>query len=140
VIEPNKKRFAEYVVPPVSDSITVLLVENEQMVRKLAKRILLAQGYQVIDYSSGEKALAFFEENDRAISLLLTDLIMPGMSGKALHDRLMQKNPDLKAVFLSSYNEKVIQEHVALDKNNSFVQKPFAIETLIQTVRGLLQQ
>jgi len=117
---------------------TVLLVEDEQMVRKLAKKVLTQHGYKIIDRNSAEEAFPYCENLDRHIDLLLTDVIMPGMNGRDLYVKLKEKRPDLKALFMSGYTENVIAHHGVLEKGTEFIQKPFTIEALARKVRKVL--
>jgi PAS domain S-box-containing protein len=119
---------------------TVLLVEDDSMVRRLAKKILERHGYKVIDQDSGGRALVYVEKGEDAIDLLLTDVVMPGMSGKELHERLKEKQPDLKALFMSGYTEDIIAHHGVLEKGTELLDKPFNIESLTRKVREVLNK
>ena len=117
---------------------TVLLVEDEAMVRGLAKKILERQGYKVIAMENGGVAYAHYDEHDDPFDLLLTDVVMPSMNGRTLFNKLREKRPELKAVFMSGYTENVIAHHGVLDEGVHFIQKPFTIETLAKMVRKVL--
>ncbi len=117
---------------------TVMLIEDEPMVRRLAKKILLMHGYKVIEQKSGGLAIAYFDEHNPAIDLLITDVIMPGMNGRELQEKLQEKLPGLKALFMSGYTENVIAHHGVLDEGTEFIQKPFSIVSLTQKVREVL--
>jgi len=117
---------------------TILLVEDEQMVRGLAKKILERQGYKVITMENGGTAYAYYENHDDPFDLLLTDVVMPSMNGRDLYNKLREKRPELKAVFMSGYTENVIAHHGVLDEGISFIQKPFTIKTLAMMVRKVL--
>jgi CheY-like chemotaxis protein len=117
---------------------TVLLVEDEAVVRRLAKRILEKHGYKVIEHESGGQAFVYFDEHADPVDLLLTDVIMPGINGKELHNRLKAKRPDLRVLFMSGYTEDVIGHHDVLDEGAHFIQKPFTIEILTREVRRVL--
>ena len=119
---------------------TVLLVEDEEMVRGLAKRMLEKHGYRVIEMDSAEHAESWVEKHDDAIDLLLTDVVMPGMNGRDLYERLIGKRPGLRALFVSGYTENVIAHHGVLDEGTEFLQKPFTIESLTRKVREVLDR
>jgi len=117
---------------------TVLLVEDEDMVRKLAKKILEKHGYNVIDMSNGGVAVVWAEKHDDHIDLLLTDVIMPGMNGRELREKLLEKRPDLKVLYMSGYTENVIAHHGVLEEGTQFIQKPFTVEFLTRKIREVL--
>jgi CheY-like chemotaxis protein len=120
---------------------TILLVEDEQSVRELATRILRERGYQIYPAPDGKEALKMFEDHpDRKIQLLLTDVVMPGISGREVADRLKLLTPDIKVLFISGYTDNAIVHHGVLDKGVNFVQKPFAPEALVRKVREVLDR
>jgi CheY-like chemotaxis protein len=110
---------------------TILVVEDEDAVRRLTCRILAAQGYRVLDAPNGKRALVAWEEHEGTIDLLLTDVVMPGMSGKELADRLCTE-----PVFMSGYTDDVVLRHGV--EGPRLVQKPFDADTLLAAVRGAL--
>ncbi len=117
---------------------TVLLVEDEESVRRLLSYILRSRGYQVLDASSGDEALAIFAERGDSIHLLLTDMVMPKMSGRELSERLCQIRPGLKVVYMSGYTDEVLVKTGAISPGMRFLQKPLRPETLAATVRAAL--
>ncbi|MCP4676214.1 MAG: response regulator [Deltaproteobacteria bacterium] len=117
---------------------TVLLVEDEEIVRELAKTILTEHGYKVIDMDSSGYAFLWADNNDDVVDLLLTDVVMPGMNGKDLHEKLKEKRPELKALFMSGYTEDIIAHHGVLEQGTYFIQKPFTIESVTRKVREAL--
>ena len=119
-------------------SETILLVEDDEMVRGLAKRILQRQGYRVIETNDGDEAYLQSRKHAGEIHLLLTDVIMPGMNGKQLYEELARTRPNLKALLMSGYTENVIIHHGVLDEGTAFIQKPFSIESLAIAVRSVL--
>src|SRR6266850_2326211 len=125
-------------VAPRGGSETILLVEDEEVVRGLACRILEQAGYSVVEASKGDEALRFCEERAAEVDLLLTDVVMPEMSGKELADRLKSQNPELKMVFMSGYTDESIVHHGVLDSSVEFIQKPFTPASLIRKVRDVL--
>ncbi len=125
-------------VRPKAGSETVLLVEDEDMVRKVVRRTLLGQGYNVIEASNGKEALALALEDPARISLVLTDVMMPLMGGPELARQLWAKFPKLKIIFLSGYAPDTMSLDSALPAGAILIEKPFAIEKLATKVREVL--
>jgi CheY-like chemotaxis protein len=119
---------------------TILLAEDEEMVRQLTKRVLEKHGYKVIENDSGEQAYSCFNELEEAIDLLLTDVIMPGINGQELCKKIRAKRPGIKTLFMSGYTNDVLGQNCLLEKNTGFIEKPFSIEALTQKVRQVLDQ
>ncbi len=125
---------------PAGDE-TILLVEDEPSVRELGARILRDRGYQVYEARNGQEALAIVERYPEVkFHLLLTDVVMPGMSGKELADRLMLSIPHLKVLFISGYTDNAIVHHGVLMEGVDFLQKPFTYEALARKVREVLDR
>ena len=125
---------AEAAIP--SGSETILLLEDEDVVRGLARQILEHAGYNVVAASRGEEALRFCNEKSQQVDLLLTDVVMPETSGKEIADRLSQMRPDLRVLFM--YTDEAIVHHGVLDSNVEFIQKPFTPAALAKKVREVL--
>jgi CheY-like chemotaxis protein len=138
VSEMPDRREPEVLAAAPGGDETVLLVEDEEMVRNLARRVLERQGYRVVVAASGAEALRLFSERGAEIDLLLTDVVMPQMNGRELHEILKRSRPDLKAVFMSGYTEDVIARHGVIEPGMHFLQKPFSVDLLIRKVRGAL--
>ena len=122
----------------IRGSETILLVEDQGMVRRLAKNILKKYGYKIIEAENGGDAFVKFEEMGDQIDLVVTDVVMPTMSGKQLYDRLINMNPKLKVLFMSGYTDDTIENHGVLDKKTNFIQKPFRPKELAAKVRQVL--
>jgi CheY-like chemotaxis protein len=118
---------------------TVLLVEDEDTVRNLCSRILGELGYQVIQARSGAEAVAAAGRDDR-IDLLLTDVVMPGMSGKELATQLVLRHPEMKVLFMSGYTDDAIVHHGVLDEGVSFIGKPYTPSALARKVRQVIEK
>ena len=117
---------------------TILLVEDEEQVRSLARAILARQGYQVIDFSSPAEALAFTREHPEQIHLLLTDVVMPEMSGPELARQLRGARPEVKVLFMSGYTEYNAADQGAVAAGTPYIQKPFTADALREKVRAAL--
>jgi two-component system cell cycle sensor histidine kinase/response regulator CckA len=117
---------------------TILLVEDDPAVRAVADRILRAQGYNVIVAAGPEPALVMARTFDGIIHMVLTDVIMPAMSGKECFDRLVEIRPDLRVLYMSGHTESAITNRGVLDPGTQFIQKPFTIEKLARKVREVL--
>ena len=119
---------------------TVLIVEDQQAVRRLAKKILQARGYHVLEAANGEEACAAVRQHGGAICLLLTDVVMPGVDGRTLSVQLRQLCPDLRVILMSGYSEDVIANREALAGGLTYIQKPFDPDELAATVREVLRE
>jgi len=119
---------------------TVLLVEDESAVRAIARETLRARGFKVLEAQNGEEALRVAEGTPGAIDLLLTDVVMPGISGRTLADRLKAQRRGLRVLYMSGYTADALGHHGVLDAGISYLQKPFASDQLARKVREVLDQ
>jgi CheY-like chemotaxis protein len=119
-------------------SETILLVEDEEAVRGLACRILEKQGYRVIPAQHGRDAMDIATKEEGRIDLVLTDVVMPGMNGRGLVERLSGIRPSIKSLYMSGYTDDDIIRRGFLEPSKSFLQKPFTTDALLQTVRKVL--
>ena len=117
---------------------TILLVEDEGAVRQLARDILEANGYTVLEARHGAEALAICERHSDVIHLLLTDVVMPGMNGRELAERLARLRPDTKVLYTSGYTDNAVVLHGVLKGRAVFLQKPFTPDALARKVREVL--
>jgi PAS domain S-box-containing protein len=129
---------AEMEIAIPSGSETILLVEDEDVVRGLATQILEQAGYKVIAAARGDEAVRICRDSDEQIDLLLTDVVMPQTSGKEVADQLSQLMPGLKVLFMSGYTDEAIVHHGVLDSNIEFIQKPFTPAALATKIREVL--
>jgi len=123
---------------PSPGTETILLAEDEEVVRRLAREILSGNGYKVLEAGDGREALLLSEAYRAEIHLLLTDVVMPKMSGRELTDRIRLQRPDLRILYMSGYTDDAILRHGVLVDGIPFLQKPFTPEELARKVREVL--
>jgi signal transduction histidine kinase len=121
-----------------SGTETILLVEDEAGVRRLSLTVLETQGYVVLEAPSGDVALQVARSETGPIHLVVTDVVMPGMNGRELWDRLKVLRPDSRVLFMSGYTDDAIARHGVLEPGIAFLQKPFTPFSLAQKVREVL--
>jgi len=124
--------------PALGGEETVLVVEDQAEVREYAAAVLKAYGYRVIQVESAGEALLLYERERGGIDLVLTDVVMPNVSGRELADRLEKLQPGIKVLFMSGYTDNVIVHHGVLEAGALFIQKPFSPEQLATRVREVL--
>jgi len=118
---------------------TILLVDDEEVVRNMIATTLKTFGYTVLQAESGEEALQIYEQSsEKPIHLMITDVVMPGMSGYELVKQLSKKIPDIKVLYISGYTDNTIVHHGMLNKGLHFLQKPFTPNVLAEKVREVL--
>jgi two-component system, cell cycle sensor histidine kinase and response regulator CckA len=128
---------AKPLVRDLHGSESILVVEDEDILRDLISRSLTFYGHTVLAARHGGEALLLCEQHPGPIHLLLTDVVMPQMSGRDLADRLAPLRPDMKVLYMSGYTENAIVHHGVLETNVSFIQKPFRIKTLMENIREI---
>ena len=127
---------------PMSDGEatgTILLVEDEDGVRELTARTLIIQGYQVLVAGNGQEALQVSKGFEGHINLLLTDVVMPLMDGRALVKQLQPQRPDMRVLYMSGYADRPLVKQFMSDPNIAFLAKPFTMESLIAKVHTVLE-
>jgi len=119
---------------------TILVVEDQDAVRSITKKILRVYGYQVLEAANGDEAVALGQTHPGEIHLLLTDVILPGMNGKQLSERLRTLRPKLKVLFTSGYTSEIIAARGVLDSGLAYIAKPFIPDRLAAKVRDVLTE
>jgi CheY-like chemotaxis protein len=117
---------------------TILLVEDQASVRGLIKRVLMSSGYRVIEARRGPQALALADSQVRSIDLLITDVVMPGMSGSELAARLAARRAGLRVLFISGYAPNATVQQAVLEPGAAFLQKPFSPAQIAARVDEIL--
>ncbi|MBN2536030.1 MAG: PAS domain S-box protein [Spirochaetales bacterium] len=134
----NKDEVIEQFINLKGGNETILLVEDEEMVRTFTKRFLSYQGYNVLEVSHPHEAGQLCITYECPIDLLLTDVVMPEMNGKELYEKLKHVIPGLKVLYMSGYSGDILAHHGVLDDDTNFIYKPFTIEALTSKIRMIL--
>ena len=125
---------------PQSRSETILLVEDDSMVRNLAIKMLEHHGYRVLQAADGDEALLVAARYSEPIHLLMTDLVMPGMNGRQLAEHFIKNHPETRVLMSSGYTENVITHHGVLEEGVSFISKPYTLQAIGEKVRQVLDR
>ena len=137
----SQEAAVERVVPSsLLGKETILVVEDEDMLRELACEFLQSSGYEVLEACNGSKAVEISRRHRGQIQLLMTDAIMPGMSGRELAHRLHDDRPDMKVLYVSGYTDYSVLRNGLLEPGTAFLQKPFTRESLARKVRDVLDR
>lgn len=117
---------------------TLLLVEDEPAVRKLLAKVVEKAGYRVLTASDGQSALNLIQDNAVSIDLLLTDLVMPGMSGRELAETLIKRIPGLKVVYMSGNSDDALFQEGKIESREAFIHMPFRPDALLELLQQML--
>ncbi len=125
----------------LSGNERILFVEDDRSLRKIISKILNQLGYKVYQSGSGEEALKVYDKyKDTGIDLLVSDIIMPGMNGRELAETILERNSNMKILYISGYTDDIIATHGVLDKGVSFLAKPFSIFDIASKIRNILDE
>ena len=119
---------------------TVLVVDDEEMVRRLAARIISGEGYRVLEAAGGEEAVRLLQRPSSRIDGVLTDVAMPGIGGRQLGETIYRCWPKIRVLYMSGFPAIRIVQEGDLDPTSPFIQKPFTKEQLIRKIRDLLAE
>jgi PAS domain S-box-containing protein len=125
-------------IQTLSGKETILLVEDNDLVKRLAARLLISLGYKVHSAETGKEAIELMNKKSETIDLLLTDMVMPGLSGAQLYEQALQIIPDLKVIFMSGYTDDSILKEIRKKENVQFISKPFDQQSLSRAIRKSL--
>jgi CheY-like chemotaxis protein len=125
---------------PAAGTETVVLVEDEEIVKTLAEKVLQRRGYTVHSFANGDEALAAIRRLPEPVHLLVTDVILPGVNGKVLAETVRSIRPEIKVLFTSGYTESIIAHHGVLDEGIEFIGKPYTPAALAKKVREVLDR
>ena len=136
-----RRRRAAAGAPTARPSVgteTVMLVEDDESVRNLVRTMLETKGYRVLAAAGADEAERLCTENNCPVDLLLTDVVMPEVNGRVLAERLSERSPSLRILFMSGYSDEAVYRHGEISPNASFIEKPFTDRTLARKVREVL--
>jgi CheY-like chemotaxis protein len=138
--EPLDSPAAKKIVTELKGTETVLLVEDDRVVRELAENILHLHGYDVLVAEDSASALEILKNREAPVHLMLTDVVMPGMNGSELYNLAVKHHPGLKVLYMSGYPDDVIAHRGVLNKGVQFIQKPFTVRKLAAKIREVLEE
>ena len=118
---------------------TILMAEDDEMIRELAGRILKGAGYTVITAFDGNDAVRVFEQNRARIDMVLLDVMMPGRDGRAVRDYILSRNPDMPVLFASGYADDTIHESFLNEEDVDLIQKPYKRDQLLSEIRRVME-
>jgi len=124
---------------PPAKRQTVLVVDDEQDLRSLVANVLTEYGYKVVTASSGAKAVALIEKMEAPPDLMLTDVVMPGMSGPMLADQLLAKFSSARVLFMSGFDERQVVQRYVVEKGFTLITKPFQLHNLCAAVKKAIE-
>jgi CheY-like chemotaxis protein len=130
---------ADEEAPPRGDE-TVLLVEDDELLRTVVREAMEEQGYRVLEARSPAEALTISSRHHNVIPLLLTDVIMPGMNGRALAEQIVAARPATRVIFMSGYTSHTVSNHAALPPSVRYLEKPISPSVLLRTMRAVLDE
>jgi DNA-binding response OmpR family regulator len=137
---PAGETAIEALAPPDGGSETILLAEDEELLRDLARRVLSRAGYALLEAKNGEEAARVADEYGGVIHAVITDVVMPKKSGRALVEHLAATRGNLKVLYMSGYPDAAVERHGVFEAHESFLRKPFTPQDLLSALRTLLDE
>ena len=134
----DREEFPEIPLPAKGPAATILAVDDNQAIRSLIRETLAPLGYKILVAASGDEALEISRTEKEKIDLLLTDIVMPGMSGRQLINRLQSERPALKAILMSGYPADIVGPNSFLEPHLNFIEKPFMQAELVRKINQVL--
>ncbi|HDD44886.1 MAG TPA: response regulator, partial [Candidatus Desulfofervidus auxilii] len=131
----KKESAMEFHLPSIK--ATILVVEDEEEIRNLLREMLEHLGYEVIIAETGMKALRLFDKYKDKINLIITDVVMPQISGKELVEKIKKEYPEIKVLYMSGYPENVIAHYGVLEEDINFISKPFTLMELTKKLKKI---
>jgi CheY-like chemotaxis protein len=133
--EPEVAHPSEVAFKPESPSETIVVVEDNEMVREMVVAVLKEAGYGVVAAADPAACVAAIDQHQGPVHLLLTDVVLPGKSGRDLYDELAIRYPHLKVLYMSGYSDNIIAHSGVLEQGTHFIEKPFSIQGLRNKIR-----
>ena len=140
VTAPTNRPVTRRNLPAQAGKETIVVVEDAEPVRAMAAKVLRRQGYCVYDYPNGEEALAALAKKEYKVDLLLTDVVMPGINGLVLAERVQLMLPNVRVLYTSGYSEEVMADRGVRRTGIEFLEKPYTIQSLASRVRDVLDR
>jgi DNA-binding response OmpR family regulator len=128
------------VMPVAMGTETILVAEDDAMIRAIAHRVLAMQAYTVLDAGNPREVIELAAQHNGPIDLLITDVVLPEMGGRELADRLLRDRAEMAVLYMSGYTDNAIVHHGRLDPDTEFLAKPFTPATLLRRVREVLDR
>jgi CheY-like chemotaxis protein len=139
LISPEFEKMEPTTIPELKGgSETVLVAEDDAIIRKLTRNVLERFGYKVIEAFDGDDAIRKFMDNKDKIHILLFDVIMPKKNGKEAYEEIKKIRPDIKSIFISGYTADIIHENGILNEEMNFISKPVSPNDLLKKIREVL--
>jgi two-component system cell cycle sensor histidine kinase/response regulator CckA len=138
-IRPTRSATPIQLAAIAAEQATILLVEDQDAVRRSVRRTLEARGYTVLEANSGEAGLRLASAFEGRIDVLVTDIMMPGMNGRTFADKLLEARPNTHVLFMSGYTDDSVNRNELMDETHAFLQKPFTGDGLVNAIESLRQ-
>ena len=125
-------------IPQSQSATTILAVDDDRGILNLLESVLQSAGYSVLLAEGGRNAIQMFEDSECRVHLLLTDVIMPDLTGPVVAERLLERQPDLRVLFMSGFHDAEMVQRFLTNKGFNLLPKPFTVESLLRSVQDVL--